>query len=118
MGLSERFHSRCVSFAVGGARLRKVAARRTALGRAGAVLHAGIVLVAVAAAGVGLAFAAVALARGAEALNGVGEREGEEEGKRGHGREEDTAERDANGAGVLRNEKGHALRMLAEKWPG
>jgi|SRR5688572_10554838 len=51
--------------------------------RAGAVLPADIVLVAVATPGIGLTFAAVALARGAEALGGVGEGEGGEEEKRG-----------------------------------
>ena len=69
------------------------------------MLHAGVVLVAVATRGVGLAFAAVALARGAEALGGVGEREGDEQGKRGQRGEEGAAEREGDGPEELRKRK-------------
>ena len=104
--------------AVSAAGFGKIATRRSALRRASTVFHAGIVLVAVAAAGVGLALAAVTLARGAEALGGIGKREGSEEEKRGQRRGHAAAEWGDAGAEDLRNENGHALRVLSEKWPG
>lgn len=69
------------------------------------MLHARVVLVAVAAGGVGLAFAAIALARGAEALGGVGEGKGYEERKRSGGGDEASPERGADGPGDLRTKK-------------
>jgi NAD(P)-dependent dehydrogenase (short-subunit alcohol dehydrogenase family) len=78
------------------------------------VLHAGVVLVAVAAGGIGLAFAAVALARGAQALGGVGEGERDEEDKRGERRDHAAAEWGEKGPEGVRNEKGHVLRVLGE----
>jgi hypothetical protein len=81
-----------MKFAVGTAILGSVAAWSAVLGFAGAVLHTGVVLVAVTAGGVGLAFAAVALARGAQALGGVGERERDEEDERSQRRDQAAAE--------------------------
>ncbi len=52
-----------------------------------------------------LAFAAVALARGALASGGVGEREGDEQRKRRCGGDEASPERGANGPEDLRTKK-------------
>lgn len=94
----------------------EVAAGRAVLGFAGAVLHGGIVLVAVAA-GADLAFAAVALTRGAEALGGVGERERDEKRKHGERGDGEAPQRYADWPADLRIKKA-TTPVCSEVWPG
>ena len=54
------------------------------------------------------------MARGAQALGGVGERERDDEDKRGARRDQAAAEWGEDGPERVCHEKGHALRVLGE----
>jgi len=97
------------------ARFGEVAAGRSFLGFAGAVLHRGIVLVAVAAVA-DLTLAAVALAGGAQALGGVSERESDEKRKRCQGGDGEAPQPYADWPADLRIKKA-TTPVCSEVWP-
>ena len=76
------------------------------------MFYAGIVLITIAAGGVGLAFAAIGLARDAEAVGGVGEREGDEQRQRRDRGKEGSPEWGGDESEHVRHEKYVGLELF------